>query len=82
MPQKTPAPASATKVATTTPKSLAAGVVMERVPRDPQAGPVKHKEHPAQKLVVAVHQPAKPATTKAAATVAPPPALRTAGAGD
>ncbi|HEX4156936.1 MAG TPA: tetratricopeptide repeat protein [Rhizomicrobium sp.] len=81
-PRKAPAPAG-TRIATAAPKPLSSGVVMETVPADPLAGPVKHRDHPAQKLVIAAHQPAKPAAPKAApAAVAPPPALRTAADGD
>jgi len=81
-PQKATTTASATRVATAAPKPLTSGVVMEAVPRDPLAGPVKHKEHPEQKLASAAHPPAKPAAPKTAAPVTPPPALRTANDGD
>jgi Flp pilus assembly protein TadD len=81
-PQKTPATAPATRVATAAPKPLTSSVVMETVPKDPQAGPVKHKEHPEQKLASTAHPPVKPAAPKAAAPVAPPPALRTANDGN
>lgn len=63
------------QIATSAPKALGAQVVMERVPVDPLAGPVRHARHSTTKLAKAaapVHQPApaKPA--------APTPSLRTA----
>lgn len=83
-PQKLSAPATNIGVATAAPKALASTVVMEPVPTDPLAGPAKRREHPAQKLASASHQPAKPAapSSKATVAVAPPPALRTAADGD
>jgi Flp pilus assembly protein TadD len=80
-PQKPMTPA--TRIATKAPKPLTSTVVMETVPKDPLAGPVKHPEHAAQKLASATHPAAKPASpTKAPTPVAPPPALRTAADGD
>jgi hypothetical protein len=70
-PAKTNAPAAGVRVAVTAPKALGGQVVMQRVPVDPLAGPVRPV---ATKTTSAVHKPA-PAAKKAAPET---PSLRTA----
>lgn len=81
VPRSAPATASATRTATAAPKPLTSQVVMEQVPFDPLAGPVKrHPVHPAQKLATAAKQQTSAPAQKPAAP--PPPSLRTAADSD
>lgn len=70
-----PGRAAPGQFATAAPKALAAQVVMERVPVDPLAGPVKHAKRAPPKLASTAHPAQKPVPQK---TVAPTPSLRTA----
>lgn len=72
-----PQPAPGVRAAIGAPKELAPQIVMEHVPFDPLAGPVKHTS--ATKLAAAGHKP-KPATPKASEP--PTPDLRTAADGN